>query len=532
MIGRLVISDRNIFKVKSGSKQVSARRCNILSESHDEILIKTNKEFNSKDEYVKIDPNTNIILEGLGHVGTKQDDLSIYFHLYTLNWMGKSKYNKLWEQIDINFDLVNGTNGTNGSKKRIEYSNKVITIDPPGSKDLDDGFSFSSDSNFYYLDIHIADPVSLFDLSNPSMIKILNELNIRLQTCYIDSKLNSNNPTHLLPEPIVNLISLLEINPDSNIKFRRAISFCFKISKSNLDSEIDFKLEFTKLTNIKNYSYDIYDQEINLESNFELKSNLVNLSNKLICLMNLKLEPIDSNINTPITHRMIEIFMILTNWYGGNYLINKLSWSKTILRTQNSSDFEKDFDFASVPKYARPILSKAANYLLNPDSTNNYHYSLGIQNYAHISSPMRRFVDMINHLGFYQVDLETVGMNFNSLYNMDHINMQIKNYKKLSNGYDLVKFIRYPGDNLNPTNNKFRACLFDWELNIITNKIKCLLVLNQDQYKFIKIVSVELPQIDLTSIENLKKYMEFDIELYYNSNNFKSNKFPFSIKII
>ena len=373
----------------------------------------------------------------------------------------------------------------------------------------------------------------MFDLSNPFMIKILNELNTRLQTCYIDSNSNSNNPTHLLPDPIVNLISLQEITPNSNIKFRRAISFCFKISKAkSSDSPIDFKLKFTKLTNIKNYSYNIYDQEINLESNFELKSNLVNLSNKLICLMKLKLEPIDPNIDITITHRMIEIFMILTNWYGGNYLINKLSWSKTILRTQNSSDFEKDFDSNIIPKYARPILSKTANYLLNSDSTNNFHYSLRIQNYAHISSPMRRFVDMINHLGFYQVDLETFGINLNLLYNMDRINMQIKNYKKLSNGYDLVKFIRFPGDNANPTNNKFRACLFDWELNLITNKIKCLLVLNQDQYKFIKVVSVELPQIDLTSIKNLKKYMEFDIELYYNSNNFKSNKFPFSIKII
>jgi hypothetical protein len=57
-----------------------------------------------------------------------------------------------------------------------------------------------------------------------------------------------------------------------------------------------------------------------------------------------------------------------------------------------------------------------------------------------------------------------------------------------------------------------------------------MLVLNQPQYDFIKIVTVELPQTELT--QELKKYMEFDVELYYNSNNFKSNKFPFSIKIL
>jgi len=47
---------------------------------------------------------------------------------------------------------------------------------------------------------------------------------------------------------------------------------------------------------------------------------------------------------------------------------------------------------------------------------------------------------------------------------------------------------------------------------------------SQDFDKFISIVNVELPQIDETL--NLSKYMEWDIELYYNSNNFKSTKFP------
>ena len=45
-----------------------------------------------------------------------------------------------------------------------------------------------------------------------------------------------------------------------------------------------------------------------------------------------------------------------------------------------------------------------------------------------------------------------------------------------------------------------------------------------------KVINVELPKINLTL--ELKKYMEFDVELFYNPNKFKSNKFPFSIKIL
>ena len=51
MIGRLVLSERNIYKLNMDKKQVSARKCYILSESiikpnstvhNDMVLIKTN----------------------------------------------------------------------------------------------------------------------------------------------------------------------------------------------------------------------------------------------------------------------------------------------------------------------------------------------------------------------------------------------------------------------------------------------------------------------------------------------------------
>ena len=517
MIGRLVLSDRNIFKIKSLGKNVTARKCLILSESHNEILIKSSKEFNPKDDYVKIDPISNTIIEGFGQVGIRENDLGIYYHLYTLGWMSKSKYNRIWDKIDTNYDLA-----TN----RVEYLNKVITIDPAGSIDLDDGFSFSSDQEYYYLDIHIADPVSYFDLANPTMIKILQELFTRLQTCYINLD-SSNGPTHLLPESIVKLVSLLEINLnlDNTKQSKRAITFCFKILKNTL--EIEFELKFSKLINIKNYSYEKYDEEINLDSNIEIKTNLTNMTNDIIKIMGVNIEPIE--LNTDISHRMIEVFMLLTNWYGGNYLINNLSSNKTIIRVQNknelSDELDDSFDILEVPIYARPILSKAANYSIpNKLDENNFHYTLGISNYAHISSPMRRFIDMINHFGFYQIDLCEINKDLESYYQIDIINEKIKKYKKISNGFDLVKFI-----SLNPTSNRFKACLFDYK-KINTNTIKCMLVLYQSEHKFTKVVNVELPQIDLTF--DLKKFMEFDVELYYNPNNFKSNKFPFSIKVI
>lgn len=548
MIGRLVLSDRNIFKIKIGDKQIQARKCNILSIQHPDVLIKTSKEFNTKDDYVKIDLKSNEIIEKFGQVGILQNDLDIYRHMYMLDWLSKSKYLKMWNSISTQFDLTQSI-----GISRSNYLNQVITIDPYGSVDLDDGFSFNWDDSYYYLDIHIADPISWFDLSNPTFIPILKELYTRVQTCYVGT-----NPTHLLPETFVNMVSLLEINSNSTTKSRRAITFCFTVSKNVIDPDNPiansnpiklFELKFTDLTNIKNYTYESYEDFLNQDTNDEIKTNLINVSNILIKIMGVKLEPISHNANlnpssnpnpnpnpnSELTHRMIEIFMILTNWYGGNHLITTNKQPNIIIRTQDSSKFGNDFDINQVPQYARPILSQGANYVkadVNPhNEILNYHQTLGIKNYAHLSSPMRRFIDMVNHFGFYRIDLIQM---FESIcgnsFDLEKLNAKIKNYKKLSNGCDLIKFIK-----LGNNSNIFKACLFDWT-EIDPNKIYCLLVLSQEQncnnshHNFIKVVNVELPRIQI--LTQLKKYMEFNVELYYNSSNFKSNKFPFSIKII
>ena len=522
MIGRLVLSDRNIFKIKSNDKQVSARKCNILSESKPDILVKTAKEFNSKDEYIKFNPLTNTLIEGLGQVGLINNDLDIYYHLFTNGWTSKSKYSKLWTDYleTETYDLAISNN-----TKRVNYPNKVITIDPDGSVDLDDGFSFTFNDDFWYLDIHIADPVSWFNFSNKKFNQIFKELIMRLQSCYITQS-NNHEPTHLLPTNIVNLVSLLEIKSYSIIKSRRAITFQFKISKQT-KKIIDFNIAFTNLTDIKNYTYSQYDEFINSVFNYELKIELVKLINVLRDIMGLSEQTYPNVVDSiNISHVMIEIFMILINWKGGDYLINNLEKPNTIIRTQDKKDLGEDFDIQKVPEYARPYLSSSANYIKYSISKTQKHYSLGISNYSHLSSPMRRFIDMLNHLGFYGIDLENIKYLDLDL-DMDKINSQIRKQKKISNGWNLVKFIKSY-----PELNKFKACLFDWNTSTgtSTNKINGLLVLKNNEQEFISMVNVELPQIESTT--DLRKYMEWDIELYYNSSNFKSSKFPFSIKII
>ncbi len=96
MIGRLALSSRNLYKIPVNGKMVSARKCYVLSENTNDILVQTNKDFSAQDIYVQFDNESKIVSQVYGTVGNQIDDLNIYHHLYTQTWMSKSKYTELW----------------------------------------------------------------------------------------------------------------------------------------------------------------------------------------------------------------------------------------------------------------------------------------------------------------------------------------------------------------------------------------------------------------------------------------------------
>jgi exoribonuclease R len=516
IIGKLILSSKNTYKQIINNKSKSCKKCVILSSDYkennndDDKLIITTKEFSSRDIYISLKQDSNIIDQILGIVGNKNDDLNLYHYLYTKNWMSNKEYKKLWQTyiFDDNYDIVND---------RQIYNNQIITVDPKESVDLDDGFYFNMDDEFYYLDIHIADPISYFDFSQPSMIKIFNEFMTRVNTCYIpliNQEINGD-PIHLLPKHIVDKITLL-INDSNKLYYKRSLCFKFKIDKETKNMEFD--IIPVKLTNIFNTNYDDYDIELNKDINKKLVT--IKFINFLIDIMNLNYIKLDDKLeninNFDISHTMIEIFMIFVNYYSGKYFEKNLR--SMIVRAQ---DKYEEVNLSSIPPYVHAFLNHAASYKLTNDYSNNYHNALNLNNYCHVSSPMRRVVDMINHMLIYDFDSNII----NNIINDDiiiSINTEIKRQKRINNAYELVKYL--------DITNKFKACIMDFNTNSDNNITNLLLVVTNNNI-FKKIINVEVPLILINKIE-LCKYKELDIEIYYNSNNFKSSKFPFSIKII
>lgn len=490
MIGRLILSTRNMYKITlPNGKQSNARKCNIISENKQSFLLKTKEEFATRDLYIKLSKDLDYTV--LGQVGNKRDDLNIFHNLYTNNWLNKFKTKQLWNNVNIKELVMN----------REIYNKPVITIDPKGAIDLDDGFTFEQDDNNYYLDIHIADPTYLFDDVN-NIQDIFKELYKRCGTCYVPKRDENDNVSilHLLPRDLVDDITLIQ-----NTIYKRAITFKFKICKTT--KQIEFNYSKTYLTNIINFTYEDYDKQLDINT----KNDLIDISNILIDVMNVRLDKLNNDMPS-ISHEFIQVFMIWTNYYVGNYLVsnNKIC----ILRTQNTKE-EIPLD---IPQYAKTFLNYSANYEINKENTNNYfHNSLNINNYAHISSPMRRVVDMINHLSLFDYN------NLDELINIldiNEFNNNLKRYKKISNAYELVNY-------LNNVKKEFIACVMD--IKQYEKRTNLLLVVYNEHDDFKKMINVELPMI--LNIK-LKKYDEIKVNIYYNSYNYSSTSFPFSITIL
>lgn len=503
-IARLVLSEKNIHKDKKNNMM---RKCIILSSKEPHLFIKCKKDFAPSDIYIKIKFENNKFIEWtqIGTVGNKSDDLRIFYHLFTANWITNKKLNKLFENY-----LKDNITHDNAVDRKI-YDKLVITVDPSGATDLDDGFTFYQDDEFFNLDIHIADPVSYFVQDSEFSSIVLEEICKRVSTCYIDES------CHLLPESFVNNVSFL-LKDNS---YKRSMSFIFKINKTTL--KVDFSIKLLKLVNIKNATYDSFQSEC--DADIPYKNNLYQLSLVLINIMGLNY---DKNFleDDYFSHKIIEIFMLWTNYSVGNYLYDNSEFF--IARTQEQ--FCEPNELVSTPEYVTSFLNYSASYNIinssNKGEKKLTHFALGIENYTHISSPMRRVIDFINHIIIYN-NINNSESCFDTLFvknllsklDIDFVNETIRHQKKVSSAYQIIKEIE--------VNNIFNACILNFKI-INDNKYAMIVVYNK-QNNFKKILDVEIP---INSIIKLEKFFEFKIQLFYNPVNYKSNKFPFSIKII
>jgi len=237
------------------------------------------------------------------------------------------------------------------SSDRYRIEAPTINIDPDGCKDVDDCISLWDNK----LAISIAD-VSAWVEANP-FLQFAENIGTSLYE-------NSVCVKPMFPREFSeNIMSLVE--GEERLAYSLIIIF---------DTEISYEFKETIVKVTKSYTYDtVYNcKEINIDL---LKRYIARLSGS----------------HLEDSHKWVEILMLYYNTKAGEILKSKGSG---ILRSQKGVNLERAKLFEMFSDSYMYLAYESAKYCLPTEST--FHSMLETESYAHASSPIRRYVDIIN----------------------------------------------------------------------------------------------------------------------------------------
>ena len=173
-------------------------------------------------------PHGNLI-DIIGKVGTFENDITSLMY----------NHNVFQKKMNIDKNKIKSDQEIIDELKDCDY--KIFTIDPKGSKDLDDGFHFQKLEDGFEIGIHIACPI-LF------LKEYLLDILKRCTTIYSYKNIN------LIPDIYSeNICSLLEK------KHRKSLSIILKFN-----NDFEYINQIIKECNVyvmKNYDYDSFDEK-------------------------------------------------------------------------------------------------------------------------------------------------------------------------------------------------------------------------------------------------------------------------------
>ena len=278
--------------------------------------------------------------------------------------------------------------------KRVDLTYlKTWAIDSPGSKDRDDAFSFEKNENGYILWIHIADPSELI---TPDTL-LDKEASRRGSSIYMpDLRIN------MFPEYISeNFLSLDEKEEKIALSFSLDFSLEYELKNITIYKSI-IKVEKATSYPLANEMLDS-DEWLKSAYLFSEKLKQERLKNGAIIIPRqpeLEIKVIDEQIiiehenRDEFTAGMIAEFMIWANhavaqWFHSNGI-------PCLYRVQEGdSEVEIPYSETFDPVAFWNSLKLMRKTTVGPDF--GKHYSLGVSGYTQISSPLRRYSDLLLH---------------------------------------------------------------------------------------------------------------------------------------
>ena len=361
---------------------------------------------------------------------------------------------------------------------------QIITIDPNNSLDFDDGFSIiDKEDDVKQLSIYISNVTIWMEVLN-----LWNSFSRRISTIYLPDKKRPMLPTILSD----GLCSLQE-----NVTRVAFVTDIF-IKNNNI---IDIKYSNCFIKVFKNYRYE--EESLLLNKKYQvLLETSKNLSKKIKYINNIK-----------NSHDIVCYLMILMNYYCAKELIqhNTGIFRSTVMKREVTVPEHIPED---VGKFIKIWHSASGQYINGYEIGDSRHELLNMDAYIHITSPIRRLVDLLNMAKFQEVvGLVSFSKNVEEFYNkwlgeLEYINTTMRSIRKVQCDCTLLDLCNNNPDVLE---KEYDGYLFD------------KIVKNDGLFQFI----VFLPELKLSSRitmrDNFNNFdcKKFKLFLFNNEENFK-----------
>lgn len=426
LVGTIIIENDNYYAkpLKKGHDIYIPKEYINGAVSGSKVLIKPLKEGNYVGEVIKV----------IGHINDVGIDISSYVYEYGFRQQFPDEVINELESIpmELSNDMIN--EGLESGRRDLR--NEVIfTIDGDDTKDIDDAISIKKEKDNYILGVHIAD-VSHYVKENTALDE---EAYYRATSVYLVDRV-----VPMLPHKLSNGICSLNPNQD-----RFAMSCVMKINNKGevIDYDIFQSIIRSKIQMTYNNVNEILENN-NIPLGYENYANDLKLMNELSNILRKKMiargymefdapeakilvdescHPYKIELRSQRTgEKLIENFMIVANETVSSHIfyqdlpsiyrvhdkpnqekiqsfLNFLSLRGYVVTGKNKIVTVKDFQ-----NILKQLKDKPDSMVLNDlairsqakavySDDNIGHFGLGSKCYAHFTSPIRRYPDLVLH---------------------------------------------------------------------------------------------------------------------------------------
>jgi exoribonuclease R len=325
-----------------------------------------------------------------------------------------------------------GTENRSFEAIREKYSNiedrtgekwRVFTIDPPNSVDFDDGFSIYESDSEIVMSIYISNVTIMLDVLN-----LWESFSRRVSTIYLPDRKRPMLPTILSD----NLCSLCE-------KFVRFAFFMDVVIDKETNDVKDIRYGNCTINVYKNYCYE--DSKMLNDANYKRVFDATSKLSKIYRYIP----------NVRNSRDMVCYLMTFMNYHCAKDLLSYKNgiFRYSIMKNENvyvPSNLPED-----VGKFIKIWNSSGGQYIdasvLVENETITRHELLDMDAYIHITSPIRRLVDLLNIIQFQQnhnmLELSegatTFYRHWTSKPELEYINTTMRSIRKVQNDCTMLE---------------------------------------------------------------------------------------------